>query len=49
MNGFARNLVGVLLSGLTLVAPEITWQPHISNTFHVPENFGLLKLVTSER
>ncbi len=28
---------------------EITWQPPMSKTFHVPEKFGLLKLVTSER
>ena len=27
---------------------EITWQPPMSNTFHVPEHFGLLKLVDSE-
>ena len=24
---------------------EITWQPPMSNTFHVPERFGVLKLV----
>jgi DUF1365 family protein len=24
---------------------EITWQPPMRNTFHVPERFGLLKLV----
>jgi hypothetical protein len=24
---------------------EITWQPPMSNTFHVPERFGILKLV----
>jgi hypothetical protein len=28
-------------------AKEITWQPPMSNTFHVPERFGLLKLVES--
>ena len=28
---------------------EITWQPPMSKTFHVPEKFGLLKLVASER
>ena len=28
---------------------EITWQPPMSKTFHLPENFGLLKLVASER
>jgi hypothetical protein len=27
---------------------EITWQPPMSETFHVPEHFGLLKLVGSE-
>jgi hypothetical protein len=27
---------------------EITWQPPMSKTFHVPEQFGLLKLVRSE-
>ena len=27
-------------------ATEIMWQPTMSNTFHVPERFGLLKLVT---
>jgi hypothetical protein len=25
---------------------EITWRPPMSNTFHVPERFGLLELVT---
>jgi hypothetical protein len=28
---------------------EITWQPPMSKTFHVPEKFGLLKLVAGER
>ena len=28
---------------------EITWQPPMSKTFHVPEKFGLLKLVASDR
>jgi len=28
---------------------EITWQPPMSKTFHVPEHFGLIKLVGSER
>jgi hypothetical protein len=27
---------------------EITWQPPMNKTFHVPEKFGLLKLVASE-
>jgi len=27
---------------------EITWQPTMSKTFHVPEHFGLIKLVGSE-
>jgi hypothetical protein len=27
---------------------EITWRPPMSKTFHVPEQFGLLKLVRSE-
>ena len=27
---------------------EITWQPPMSETFHVPERFGLLKLVQSK-
>jgi hypothetical protein len=27
---------------------EITWQPPMSKTFHIPENFGLLKLIASE-
>ncbi len=27
---------------------EITWQPPMSKTFHVPEHFGLIKLVGSE-
>ncbi len=27
---------------------EITWQPPMSKTFHVPERFGLLKLVENE-
>jgi len=26
---------------------EVTWQPPMSNTFHIPERFGLLKLVRS--
>lgn len=29
-------------------AHEITWQPPLSKTFHVPERFGLLKLVQEE-
>lgn len=28
---------------------EITWQPPMNKTFHVPEKFGSLKLVASER
>jgi hypothetical protein len=28
---------------------EITWQPPMSKTFHVPEKFSLLKLVASKR
>jgi Carbohydrate family 9 binding domain-like len=27
-------------------AKEITWRPPMSNTFHAPERFGLLRLVT---
>ena len=27
---------------------EITWQPTMSKTFHVPEHFGLIKLVGNE-
>ncbi len=27
---------------------EITWQPPMSKTFHVPEHFGLIKLVGAE-
>lgn len=27
----------------------VTWQPPMSNTFHVPERFGLLKLVSEKR
>ena len=27
---------------------QITWQPPISNTFHVPERFGILKLVDTK-
>ncbi|HEY7353797.1 MAG TPA: carbohydrate-binding family 9-like protein [Terriglobales bacterium] len=27
---------------------EITWQPTMSNTFHVPERFGLLRLVNKQ-
>ncbi len=27
---------------------EITWQPPMSESFHVPERFGLLKLVSNE-
>jgi hypothetical protein len=28
---------------------EITWQPPMSRTFHVPEQFGLIKLLKSEQ
>jgi hypothetical protein len=28
---------------------DVTWQPPISNTFHVPERFGLLRLVSERR
>jgi hypothetical protein len=28
---------------------EVTWQPPMSNTFHTPERFGLLKLVNGKR
>jgi hypothetical protein len=28
---------------------EITWQPPMSKSFHVPEKFGLLKLVRGEQ
>jgi Carbohydrate family 9 binding domain-like len=27
-------------------AKEITWRPPMSNTFHAPQRFGLLRLVT---
>ena len=27
----------------------VTWQPPMSNTFHVPERFGLLRLVSEKR
>ncbi len=30
-------------------AHEITWQPPLSKTFHVPERFGLLELVKQEQ
>jgi hypothetical protein len=30
-------------------AQEITWQPTMSKTFHVPERFGLLKLAGQEK
>jgi hypothetical protein len=29
-------------------AQEVTWQPPMSNTFHVPERFGLIKLLKNE-
>jgi len=29
-------------------AQEVTWQPPMNNTFHVPERFGLIKLVKNE-
>jgi hypothetical protein len=42
-NTFRMNLF--LSEGPTSNHHEVTWQPPMSNTFHVPEVFGLLKLV----
>jgi len=42
-NTFRMNLF--LSEGPTSNHHEVTWQPPLSNTFHVPERFGLLKLV----
>jgi hypothetical protein len=30
------------------IRKEITWEPPMSNTFHVPERFGILKLVDTK-
>jgi hypothetical protein len=42
-NTFRMNLF--LSEGAPSNHHEVTWQPPMSNTFHVPERFGLLKLV----
>jgi hypothetical protein len=42
-NTFRMNLF--LSEGLPSSHHEVTWQPPMSNTFHVPERFGLLKLI----
>ena len=42
-NTFRMNLF--LSEGPASNHHEVTWQPPMSNTFHVPERFGLLKLV----
>ena len=42
-NTFRMNLF--LSQGAPSNHHEVTWQPPMSNTFHVPERFGLLKLV----
>jgi Carbohydrate family 9 binding domain-like len=42
-NTFRMNLF--LSEGPPSNHHEVTWQPPMSNTFHVPERFGLLKLV----
>ena len=42
-NTFRMNLF--LSEGIPSNHHEVTWQPPMSNTFHVPERFGLLKLV----
>jgi hypothetical protein len=42
-NTFRMNLF--LSEGPPSRHREVTWQPPMSNTFHVPERFGMLKLV----
>jgi hypothetical protein len=45
-NTFRMNLF--LSEGPESNHHEVTWQPPMSNTFHVPERFGLLKLVAEK-
>jgi hypothetical protein len=42
-NSFRINFFGS--QGRPSIQKQITWQPPMSNTFHVPERFGILKLV----
>lgn len=42
-NKFRMNLF--LSEGAPANHREVTWQPPMGNTFHIPEKFGLLKLV----
>jgi hypothetical protein len=42
-NTFRMNLF--LSEGAPANHHEVTWRPPMSNTFHVPEKFGLLKLI----
>ena len=42
-NTFRMNLF--LSEGAPASHHEVTWQPPMGNTFHIPERFGLLKLV----
>ena len=46
-NTFRMNLF--LSEGPATNHHEVTWQPPMSNTFHVPERFGLLKLIANKR
>jgi hypothetical protein len=45
-NTFRMNLF--LSEGPTSNHHEVTWQPPMGNTFHIPERFGLLKLVAEK-
>jgi hypothetical protein len=45
-NTFRMNLF--LSEGPTANHHEVTWQPPMGNTFHIPERFGLLKLVAGQ-
>ena len=46
-NTFRMNLF--LSEGPASNHHEVTWQPPMSNTFHTPERFGLLKLVGDKK
>jgi len=46
-NKFRMNLF--LSEGAPSKHHEVTWQPPMSNTFHTPERFGLLKLVAEKK
>jgi len=45
MNGFAK----VRSQGPPSHLQAVTWQAAMNNTFHVPERFGLIRLVEKEQ